>query len=281
MLPRLIRELRLGPVDPYWIGQQTWGYEAVLYVGTIPLIFAFIGGVGRPASRSALLWRILVPASFALATMPRWWPQGYLYLVDLPGIGYFRVPARYTLFTSLGLAILAGEGFDTAISRLRFRLGFVAALVFAGCAAGAALLWAHRPDVDLLSAWGGMTGGFVWGAIAWLVAIVAVLAWRCRRLPAWAPLLATGTELGILFYLGTTHWGWAVALPSRSPILSELIRRSPTGLVGGEIENLPVRANLATAAPYLGLAHPPANRILVLPQELLLRGEFHRFARKA
>ncbi len=88
-----------------------------------------------------------------------------------------------------------------------------------------------------------------------------------------APLLVTGVELGILFYMGTTRWGWAVSLPSQSPILTELIRRSPAGLIGGETENLPVRANLATAAPYLGLAHPPANRLLVLPQELLLRGE--------
>jgi hypothetical protein len=272
VLPRLIRELRLGPVDPYWVDQQTWGYEAVLYMGTIPLIFACIGGFGRPTRRSALLWRILIPVSFALATMPRWWPQAYLYLVELPAMGYFRVPARYTLITSLGVAILAGEGFDTSVSRLRFRLGLAAALVLAACGAAAAVRWVHRPDVDLLSTWGGMTGGFVWGAIAWAAAIVAVLAWRYRRLPAWAPLAATGIELGVLFYLGTTQWGWAITLPSQSPILSELMRRSPTGLVGGEIENLPVRVNLATAAPYLGLAHPPANRILVLPQELLLRG---------
>ncbi len=76
VLPRLIRELRLGPEDPYWFGQQTSGYEAALYVGTIPLIFAVIGALRRPASRSAALWRILVPVSFALATMPRWWPDG-------------------------------------------------------------------------------------------------------------------------------------------------------------------------------------------------------------
>ena len=52
---RLIRELPLGPEDPYWFGQQTTGYEAALYVGTIPLIFAFVGVFGRPASRSTML----------------------------------------------------------------------------------------------------------------------------------------------------------------------------------------------------------------------------------
>ena len=49
-----------------------------------------------------------MPVSFAMATMPQWWPEGYLSLLALPGIGYFRVPARYTLLTSLGLAVLAG-----------------------------------------------------------------------------------------------------------------------------------------------------------------------------
>ena len=272
VLPRLIRELRTGPEDPYWIGQRTSGYEAGLYIGTIPLVLAVIGFLSRRAGRATDFWRVLVPVSFAVATMPHWWPQGFLQLVALPGFGYFRVPARYTLLTSLGLAVLAGQGFDISISKLRFRLGFAAALVGGGCGAWFAILWARRPDVHLLT-YGGMAGGLIWGTLSWAVAVALVLGWRARRIHSWAPLLVTGVELGILFYMGTTRWGWAVSLPSQSPILTELIRRSPAGLIGGETENLPVRANLATAAPYLGLAHPPANRLLVLPQELLLRGE--------
>jgi hypothetical protein len=272
VLPRLIRELRLGAEDPYWFGQQTWGYEAALYVGTIPLVFAFIAAFGRPASRSAVLWRAVVPISFVLATMPRWWPQGYLHLIALPGIGYFRVPARYTLLTSFGLAILAGEGFDTSISKMRFRLGFAAALTFGGCGAVAALLWTYRPDVHLLPFWRGMTGGFVWGAVAWLVALMAVLTWRSKRLPSWIPLAATSVELGVLFYLGTTQWGWAVALPAESPVLRELTSRSPVGSIGGETENLTVRANLVTAYPYIGFALPRPNEILKRSQERLIHG---------
>src|SRR5262249_8050818 len=72
-LPRLVRELRLGPEDPYWFGQQTTGYEASLYVGTIPLVLALAGYLARPLDRNRLLWRVVVPASFAMATMPRWW----------------------------------------------------------------------------------------------------------------------------------------------------------------------------------------------------------------
>ena len=252
VLPRLLRELRLGPEDPYWIGQQTWGYEAALYVGTIPVILGFIGLCGRSRSRSAALWRLLVPASFALATMPRWWPQGYLYLLSLPGLGFFRAPARYTLLTSLGLALLAGEGFDTAISKLRFRLGLSASLAFAGCAAVAALLWAGRSDVHLVSVLGGTFNGFAWAGLAWFVALITVLAWRLQKLPSWAPVIALTIELGIQFYASTTEWGWAIVLPEQSPVLTELVGRSPAGLVGGESQNLPVRVGLGTAFPYLG-----------------------------
>jgi hypothetical protein len=56
-------------------------------------------------------------------------------------------------------------------------------------------------------------------------------------------------------------------------VLSELGRRAPVGLVGGELENLPVRAGLATAFPYLGYQHSYPNKILFLSQEWLLRVE--------
>jgi hypothetical protein len=273
VLPRLVRELRLGPEDPYWFGQQTWGYEAALYVGTIPVILAFIGLCGRPTSRSAGLWRLLVPASFAIATMPRWWPQGYLQLISLPGVGYFRAPARYTLLTSLGLAVLAGEGFGEAVSKRRFRLGLSASLVFACCAAVVAFLWTGRRDVRLVSVLGGMTDGFVWAGLAWFIALIAVLAWRLQKLPSWAPMLVLGIELGILFYASTTQWGWAIVLPPQSPVLTEFVGRSPTGLVGGETENLPVRVGLGTAFPYLGFAHADANKTLVGAQLRLVRGD--------
>jgi hypothetical protein len=274
-LPRLIRELRLGPEDPYWFGQETWGYEAALYVGTIPLVFAFVGAVGRGVSRSTVFWKIMVPVSFGLATMPRWWPQAYLRLLELPGIGYFRVPARYTLLTSFGLAILAGEGFDAAITKTRFRIGVCVALVFGICAAAAAYLWTRRADVYLVSFLDGANGGLAWAGATWLVALSAVLAWRSQRLPAWGPLALAGIDLGILFYMGTTKWGWAISLPSQSPVLTELARRSPIGSVGGEVENLPVRANLTTGFPYIGFSLPKPNLILNYTQERLTRTDPH------
>jgi hypothetical protein len=269
-LPRLVRELRLGPEDPYWFSQQTTGYEAVLYVGTIPLILAFIGGLARPAGRATMPWLILIPVSFGIATMPRWWPQGYLYLLKLPGLGYFRVPARYALLTSLGIAILAGEGFDRTVSSVRFRLGLAAVLLFAGCALVAATSWTMRPVVNLRATFG-VADGFLWAALAWSAALTIVLAWRSNRLDSAAVLIAAAVELGVLYYAGTTEWGWSIAIPGQSPVLVELAHKPEVGLIGGELDNLPVRASLATAFPYLGFAHTYPDKILVVAQERIFR----------
>jgi hypothetical protein len=273
VLPQLIRELRLGPIDPYWPGLQTEGYEVALYIGTIPLILVFLAVFSRPGSRPTLPWRILIPVSFAFATMPQWWPYGYVRLLDLPGVGYFRVPARYTLLCSLGLAILAGEGLDVAISRARFRLGLASAFVFGILAVGAAALWTKRPDVHLRAFVGGLPAGFLWCAIGWSCALAALLAWRSRRIGPWALIVVSAVELGALFYHGTTDWGWSVKLPEQSRVLTELARRSPPGLIGGETGNLPVRLGFKTAHPYLGFAHAPLNRLLLLTQDGPLRGE--------
>jgi hypothetical protein len=271
-LPRPLRELQLGAEDPYWDGQLTTGFEAALYVGTIPLIFAVIGALGKPASRSSLLWRLVVPASFALATMPRWWPHGYLYLLDLPGLGYFRVPARYTLLTALGLAVLAGEGFDLSISKRRFRIGLVAALIFGGSAAAAAVFWAARADVHLRPGFLGKIDGFVWACLAWILALICVLGWRARRVGSWAPVVLAGIELGLLYYHGTTEWGWSIALPQESVVLTELARLPNALLVGGELEDLPIRANLATGSPYTGFTHAYPNSMLQFWQRYRPRG---------
>jgi hypothetical protein len=280
-LPVLTRGLMLGPDEPYWLGRQSSGYEAALYVGTIPLLLAIIGLFGRLTSRSTALWRVLIPLTLVLATMPSWWPEGYLRLRPVPVIGYFRVSARYTLLASLGLALLAGEGFDRSLSTTRFRLGLVAGILFGVSAWAGGYVWSTRSDVHLGFAFLGLRGGIVsaglgWvvlSGLSWLVALVAVAAWRAGVVRSWVPLVAAAVELGILFYTGTTQWGGSIDLPGRSPVLSELGRRAPVGLVGGELENLPVRAGLATAFPYLGYQHSYPNKILFLSQEWLLRVE--------
>jgi hypothetical protein len=275
-LPRLIRDLKLGPEDPYWFLHQTWGYEAALYVGTIPLIFALIGLAGRPRSRSTTPWRVIVLVSFGLATLPWWWPQAYLRLLAIPGFGFFRVPARYTLFTSLGLSLMAGEGLDHAIAKQRFRLGLAAAIVFGVCAATAAVFWSTRAEVNLRSTVAGVPDGFLWAAVAWSVGLATTLAWRFGRIASWVPLTVAAVELGVMFYSSTTQWGWAVAIPDQSPVLSELLDRPGRGLIGGETENLPVRAGMGSAYPHLGFEHTYPNKLLVFLQDPLVDQNIRR-----
>src|SRR5262249_21692649 len=135
-------------------------------------------------------------------------------------------------------------------------------VVFACCATIAAWRWSLRPDVRLTLTSLGIAGGIGWGALAWLLAIIVIVAWRTRHLDSWAPLAAAAIELGILFHLGTTQWGWSIRLPQQSEVLSELARQGKLALIGGDLENLPLWAGAGTADPYLGFAHPEINRLL-------------------
>ncbi len=123
-IPFFFRGLRFGAEDPHFEVLKTSGFEAFFYVGTIPLILAFAGILDFNRSRSLNFWRLIVVVSLGLATMPGWWLDGYAMLLKLPGLGYFRAPARYTLLASLGLALLAGHGFDRASWRVFSKPGW-------------------------------------------------------------------------------------------------------------------------------------------------------------
>ena len=177
-VPGLFRKLAGGPEARYWFSQGTTGFEACLFVGTIPLILAivelipaaaanrlflhtgsrdrtgFAGDIGKPVSgwRGVCPWRVFTILALVLATMPRWWPMGYAALLQVPGFGLFRCPARYTVITSLGLCLLAGRGFDAAIGARRFHAG----LAIAGLYAVGSLVWAFvlprlRPEFGRIS----------------------------------------------------------------------------------------------------------------------------------
>jgi hypothetical protein len=261
-IPRLFRGLRGGPEDPYWFFQQTTGFEACLYVGTLPFILAVIGLVSVFSNKRLAPWVLLAPASFALATMPRWWPAGYLVLLQIPGLGYFRCPARFTLVTSLGIAILAGYGFDRAIASRRFWLGFGLALIAGGLAFAWAAVWTMQPGFAPSFRGEPLEMRLGPAALVWLVAVVLVVAWRRGQMPAAVILVATALELGFLYYTTTTDWGVAVPLPASSPTLERLVREPNVGRVGGSTDNLPVRAGLTTGTPYAGFTLPAPNPLL-------------------
>jgi hypothetical protein len=267
--PSLLRDIKLGAEDPYWYGESSTGFEASLYFGTLPLILAIVGLTGRRLSGSLVLWRVVAVAGLAMATMPQWWPEGYRQIVAIPGLGYFRVPARYTLLTSLGLALFAGEGFDRAISGRRFRLGLGLAVLF-GCLAGvAAYGWSIAPGTPLASKLGGIATGLWWGACAWVVALGLVWAWRTRRVPSGLLVVATTVELATLYYTGTTDWGWPIHAGRDSTVFWKLAGEKELALIGGELKNLPVALGHATADPYIGFAHSYPNKVLIAFETIL------------
>jgi hypothetical protein len=260
-IPRLFVGLRGGPEDRYWYGQGTTGYEACLYIGTVPLILAFVGlAAGR--DRGLAPWRLIVPASLALATMPRWWPEGYQLLLHLPGFGYFRAPGRYTLLTSLGLALLAGRGFDRAIAARRFAIGVALAAAFAVSSALWAVFWSQRSDFRAALGEGGLWQPLGLAAISWALGLTALVAWRLKRVGPVVPFAIAALELGLLYYHSTTVWGWAIALPEQSPVLSRLAQEANVGTVAGNLHDLPVRAGRAPTYPDLGMELPPPNNML-------------------
>ncbi len=265
--PQAMRGLAGGPEGPYWIQQETTAYEAAFYVGTVPLVLAAVALAAGRWPRSTAIYRLAGLAAFAMATMPRWSQSGYVQVLAVPGLGYFRAPARYTLIAALVLAIAAGEGFDRAVARGAFLRGLIGAAVFALCAGWA--VWSFSAPRAVPDHLPGIPDALLVGGLAWLLAIVAVALWRAGRAWAWLPFALAALELGILFHQGTTVWGWAVTLPGQSPVLAELTKARAVR-VGGEIENMPLWAGMATAFPYLGFTLPPPNDLVERMQQPLI-----------
>lgn len=261
-VPGLFRSLSGGPEGAYWLRRQTTLYEACLFVGTVPLILAFVGFVA--GGRGLTPWRLIVPLSLALATLPRWWLQGFSWITEIPFLGDFRAPARYTVIASLGLALLAGRGLDRTIGSLRFRIGLGLSLGLGGLAfAWACFAPMTLPNLPSELFDGSLRMSLTTAAVSWAVAVGAILLWRKGSIGPVAPLAVATVELGLWFYLGsTTDWGWAVDLPKASPVLSRLAREPGVRGVGGVLDNLPIRGGLTTSAAYTGFPLPQPDGLL-------------------
>lgn len=100
----------------------TMGYsEFVAYVGPAGLGLAAWGAWrGRGAARNAGL--LLAGLGLFLA-LGRWNPVYYLLYWVVPGFDLFRVPARWMMLYTLGMAILAGAGVDAGRGWVRGRGG--------------------------------------------------------------------------------------------------------------------------------------------------------------
>jgi len=261
-LPEVFLGQPRGVGEVYWTRHGTSAGEACAYAGVVPLILAFVGMVAVPRSRGLAPWRLIVPLSLALATMPGWWRDGFFVLLQLPGLGWFRAPARYTLLTSLGLALLAGRGLDHLVVPRRFWGGLALAILVGAAAWGWSIHWSRRADFRTCFGGDTLPLRFAGSALAWGLGIAAIIAWRRNWLGAWAPLSVTLLELGMLFFVGPIEWGQPVRLTDASPVLRQLAALPATGLIGGRLFNLPVDVGQTVAYPYLGITPPPPNYML-------------------
>jgi hypothetical protein len=261
-LPEVYLGRSLGAGDEYWGHHKTTAGEACAYVGVVPLILAFVGWVATPRDRILAPWRLVGLLSLVLATMPGWWPEAFDLLLELPGLGTFRAPARYTLLTSLVLALLAGRGLDRSIAPRRFWGGLAGAIVFGAVAWGWSIYWARGSDFR--AGLGADTIGvrFAAAGLAWGLGLLAVVGWRLGRLGAWAPVAVAVLELVPLLFVGPSWWGWRARLPESSPVLRRLAELPDVGLVGGRLLNVPVDAGLTTAYPNLGIIPPPPSYLI-------------------
>jgi hypothetical protein len=261
-LPEVFLGRPLGAGDAYWGHLGTTPGEACAYVGVVPVILAFVGFAAGPRDRALTPWRLIGPLALAVATMPGWWPDGYLALMQLPGLGWFRAPARYTLLTSFALALWAGRGLDHALVPRRFWAGLTLAVLFGAAGWAWSLAWARGADFRAGLGAETLPARFAAAGLAWGLGLAAIAGWRRGRVGAWAPLLLTLLELGPLLFLGPTWWDWSIRLPDESPLLRRLAAEPGVGLVGGRLFNLPVYARRATAYPTLGIVPPPPNYLL-------------------
>jgi hypothetical protein len=261
-LPEVFLGQPSGLGEAYWNFHGTTAGEACAYVGVVPAILALVGVAAIPRFPGLTPWRLIVPLSLILATMPGWWPDLFFVLLQLPGLGWFRAPARYTLLTSLGLALFAGRGLDHLIAPWRFWRGFAISMLVGAGAWVWASYWASSDHVQNGLGAHTIVTRFVTAGLAWAFGIGAIIGWRLKRVGAWFVLSITALELGVLFYTGSVQWHWAIDTQQASPVLARLAALDRSGLIAGRTLNLPVMVGQTTVYPNLGITPPPPNYLL-------------------
>ena len=103
-----------GPSD-YFGADNFW--ESVLSFGLVPLVLVVAAVMSSPARTRVRGWIILVVLSLWFAAGRSLGLCTLVYWV-VPGLSWFRVPARSLFLTSLGVAMLAGFGLETLRGRV-------------------------------------------------------------------------------------------------------------------------------------------------------------------
>ena len=167
--------------------------EMAGYIGVAALALALVGACWFSRRSLARFLAILAGLALVMALgryTPVYWAAYYL----LPGVSFFRVPARWLLVYSFAAAALAGMGLDVLlqasgrIGRRRVLALLAIVLIVAGVvlSLGASLL--HLPSRATMVTWGAVAVGLI-------VAIALVLPDRRPMLFTGVILLVTGSEL--------------------------------------------------------------------------------------
>jgi hypothetical protein len=176
-------------------GHRWWGrsfdHESSVFIGMTGLVLAMVGAVyGARNGRWLALAMVAIPALLALG---EYTPVYKIALAVVPGLDLFRVPARFTFFATLFIALLAGAGLDRLLrcpdAKELKRLA-VASLAVVALFAAMGLWIARRATVDLKT---------LAAAVAIGVMLCAFL-WKAARKTRWAAagVVALGLlELGV------------------------------------------------------------------------------------
>ena len=106
--------------------------SAILFPGFLPVLLACLAFLRRPSKTTtgrdpAIFYALLTLIALLLVSGPPFgmWPLVYW----LPGMNFIRVPSRFMILATLGIAVLAGLGFDRAATLFsRRRQGLVAVI---------------------------------------------------------------------------------------------------------------------------------------------------------
>ncbi|MGC8638647.1 MAG: hypothetical protein ACP5XB_02075 [Isosphaeraceae bacterium] len=99
-----------------WTPLHTSPEELLVYVGLVPLFLAILE-LRHAFRRDPVVRLLALLAAVSLYFSLGPFVPGFRLLIALPGFSFFRAPARWTLVTSLALAILAGKGLDRCRQR--------------------------------------------------------------------------------------------------------------------------------------------------------------------
>jgi hypothetical protein len=103
-----------GPAD-YFGDDNYW--ETVCSIGLVPLVLCTVAILRHPNRRLVLGWLVLLILSVWLACGRSLGLLGLAH-ATIPGMSWFRVPARSLFLANLAGAVLAGLGVETLLSRI-------------------------------------------------------------------------------------------------------------------------------------------------------------------